>query len=383
MALQTFNWANLPVQESPLTNLWENAFKGYQMGRAPAKMDEEQSQRQQALALQKLELEHKPKEFELSDQQKTLANAIQSEALKNLPEKTRLEMARIQSQINKNNRAETGLGNAPKASGDIANELVIQGLEERFGKDDPRILNLRNIQKAKEEANKAKASNQEKYANSLSFRLLPPDEKKRAVAMTSGMGMDPTEGEAALVSGKTLSEIAKEKGIKLDKVIPIYPAAGENIKQMQRRAAFVNELSNLEEKTTEGMAKYQNKFYGYSLDQIADSIKNDDPDTQGKVLASRALQPEIAALRLKVAGGNIGIEAIREMTEKSLGELKVLESTISPEAYKAMQKYMNKWLMDASKEADRTITEYSMLKTNEQKSAESESGMGNDPLGLF
>ena len=35
----------------------------------------------------------------------------------------------------------------------------------------------------------------------------------------------------------------------------------------------------------------------------------------GEVLAARALSPEIAALRLKVAGGNIGIEAINALTD--------------------------------------------------------------------
>lgn len=104
MALQTFNWANLPVQDSPLTNLWENAFKGYQMGRAPAQMDEEQKQRQLANKLKEMEVGHKPKEYELSDQQKSLANAMQSAALKNLPEKTRLENLYKQAMINKANR---------------------------------------------------------------------------------------------------------------------------------------------------------------------------------------------------------------------------------------------------------------------------------------
>src|SRR5690606_16150289 len=67
MALQTFNWANLPVQESPYGNLIEDIFKGYQIGRAPEQMNEEQLKRQLANKLSQMEVEHKPTEYSLSD----------------------------------------------------------------------------------------------------------------------------------------------------------------------------------------------------------------------------------------------------------------------------------------------------------------------------
>lgn len=101
------NWNNFiaaGTQESPLTNLLENAFKGYQMGRAPAQMDEEQKQRQLGIQLKQMEAEHKPTEYKLSDEQKKLANAIQSEAYKHLPEKYKQELALNQARINKLNQ---------------------------------------------------------------------------------------------------------------------------------------------------------------------------------------------------------------------------------------------------------------------------------------
>lgn len=104
MAINFTDFSKIAPQESPLTNLWENAFKGYQIGRAPQQMDEEAKARQLAISLKEKELGHKDKEFELSDKQKELANAIQSEALKNLPEKTRLQMGLLQAQINAANR---------------------------------------------------------------------------------------------------------------------------------------------------------------------------------------------------------------------------------------------------------------------------------------
>src|SRR5574338_1270135 len=104
MAINFTDFSRAPIQESPLANLWENAFKGYQMGRAPSIMNEEQKQRELANQLKQLEVEHKPKEFELSDKGKSLANAIQAEALKYLPQKTQLELAYKKALIDKTNR---------------------------------------------------------------------------------------------------------------------------------------------------------------------------------------------------------------------------------------------------------------------------------------
>ena len=215
------------------------------------------------------------------------------------------------------------------------------------------------------------------------FDKLPTNEKKRAVGLTTAMGLDPVEGTQMLRSGLTLQEIADARGVNLEDFTPVYPLGEENIKQLQRRTGFVNEIKNLEGNLAGAMGEYQNKIMGYSLDQVADALSGENPDKQGKVLAARALQPELAALRLKVAGGNIGIEAINELKSKSLGDLKILESLVDKPTYIAMQKYMTKWLEEATNEFPRTQEDYGRLKTRQQKSAADESDMGDDPLGLF
>jgi hypothetical protein len=101
------NWNNFiaaGTQESPMTNLLENAFKGYQMGRAPAQMDEEQKQRQLANQLKQLEAEHKPKEFELSDQHQALANSLQQLAVKHMPKQYEQQERLAEANIAKANR---------------------------------------------------------------------------------------------------------------------------------------------------------------------------------------------------------------------------------------------------------------------------------------
>jgi len=64
------NWNNFMAakpQDPWYADAVENAFKGYQMGRAPATMDLEDNQKKLANSLQELALKHKPQEYELSD----------------------------------------------------------------------------------------------------------------------------------------------------------------------------------------------------------------------------------------------------------------------------------------------------------------------------
>ena len=112
---------------------------------------------------------------------------------------------------------------------------------------------------------------------------------------------------------------------------------------------FLEELKSLEKPLEEAIAPYSQKIYGYSPQQLADAIKNTDPDKQAKFLAARALQPELSALRLNVAGAKVGITAIQEMTNKSLGKSNIYEGLVKPQVYKKMQEYITKWVSDAGK----------------------------------
>lgn len=380
MPIPFVDFSKIPTQDSAVGHIFENILKGYAMSKEPQKMQEEQSARELANKLRSMEVEHKPKEYELNDKQKSLANSLQAKALEHYEEKFGLERdlkkAQIQKALNPSSSAQSSL----KPSGSIANALYIQDLESKFGADDPRVVAAKKAQEIEQHSKEVNTQTKEKYANSLAYRSLPTDEKKRAVALLTGMGIDPTEGEKLLVEGKSLTEIAKEKGVNKDDVIPVYPLGGENIKQTQRRGAFVNELAVLDKHITESLGKYQNKIGGYSLQQMADAVRGEDPDFQGKVLAARALGPELSSLRLKAAGANIGIEAIKELQNKSLGNLKILESTVDTKAYVAMQKYMNQWLYEANKEFERTLSDYGRIGKSQKTS---NANMGNDPLGLF
>src|SRR5690606_9507929 len=102
--------------------IFEDVLKGYKISKEPAKMAEEQKQRELANQMKKLEVDHKPKEYALGDQEKGLANALKSKALEHYEEKFGLERDLKKAQIQKALQKNVG-GNA-KANGELANFIV-------------------------------------------------------------------------------------------------------------------------------------------------------------------------------------------------------------------------------------------------------------------
>ncbi len=365
MPIQFTDFSKAPLQDSSAADLFENLLKGYKIGREPANMARAEQKNQQANDIQKLELEHKPTEYALSDQQKRLANSLQDLALKHKPKEYSLSDSLKEAQIDK---AKNPKSTAFKPNSTVANQEYIWNLEHPNGVATPEeeaehIALLKKAYQSGQDRTQALTERTQDITSGASFDRQPVNEKKRAVALTTGMGIDPIEAVKLLRKGQTLEEIAKSHGLKLGDVTPIYPIGEENVKQLQRRRGFISELKNLEGKTAEPLSRYPSKILNYSLAQIADSLDIKDPQEMGKVLAARALSPEIAALRLKVAGGNIGIEAINELQNKSLTNLGVVEGLVDTPTYLAMQKYMTQWLEEAAESFNNTVEDYSKLKS--------------------
>jgi hypothetical protein len=306
----------------------------------------------------------------------TLGNKIKQFELENKPAQLDIERRYKEALIAKANALAKGGSSPAKANGMLAN---FKSSHPNATPEETQVFADKLLEAQMKHLNSVTNRSDDLVAGG-SFDKLPTDEKKRAVGLVTAMNLDPTEGLKLLRSGKSLQDIAEEKGYNLEELTPVYPLGTENVKQLQKRSGFVNEIKNLENNIIGGMGEYQNKLFGYSLEQMADAVKGDNPDKQGKVLAARALQPELAALRLKVAGGNIGIEAIRELQNKSLGNLKIMESLVDGPTYVAMQKYITKYLEEAAGEYQKTMENYGKLKTGHKKS---NTDMGEDPLGLF
>ncbi len=67
MAINFTDFSRAPIQESPEANLFENVLKGYKIEEEPKIMKQAAEQKALANSLQKLALEHKPKEYALAD----------------------------------------------------------------------------------------------------------------------------------------------------------------------------------------------------------------------------------------------------------------------------------------------------------------------------
>lgn len=377
MAIQFTDFSRAPLLDSPWGNMLENVLKGYQISKEPAKMAEEQKQRELTTKLKDMEVQHKPTEYKLSDQEKGLANALKSKALEHYEEKFSLERDLKKAQIQK--ALQTKVGGSPKANGELANFMVSHP-----------DATQEEIRKAYDEIHGRKAEHEETIINRSkdvivgnSFDKLPTNDKKQSVALMKGMGVDPVQATALLRKGVTPTQYAQENNIDINSVKPDYALGEQNIKDAQRASAYMDEIDGLDKHISQGLGEYQNKILGYSFKQISDQLKGKDPDKQGQVLAARALLPELNALRLKIAGGNIGIEALKELEHKSLGKLNIIESLVDTKSYLAAQNYMRKWIEEAGRTRINSLNKFSMLKTGQQRSAESESSMGDDPLGLF
>ncbi|MGN6347045.1 MAG: hypothetical protein ACTHME_05020 [Candidatus Nitrosocosmicus sp.] len=189
--------------------------------------------------------------------------------------------------------------------------------------------------------------------NALPYRNLPPEEKSYAIAQVAGMGVDPSQASALLNSGHSISSIAQSLGLDPNNLpTPIYAASNGTVQLIQRRNQAIKEINTIQPQITSAMAPYSRRFSDYSPSQIADAIKGDDPDQQARFLAARALNPEMASLRLKAMGGNIGIEAIKEVNNQSMGNIKSFQGLVSPKVYTSAQNYVDQWINQGANAAN-------------------------------
>lgn len=193
--------------------------------------------------------------------------------------------------------------------------------------------------------NIARTNLNEKLAQGYSYSKTPIDTKRQMLAQAAGMGVDPNEASEFFTQGGTVAELAQQNGLD-PKNLPdaIFPSTNQDISKIKFRQQALQEINTLNPILTEALAPYAQRVNGFSPKQIAGAIKGDDPDAQAKFLAARGLQPEMSALRLKAMGGQVGIEAIKEVQNASLGNIKAFESLVSPEVYQRANQYMDQWI---------------------------------------
>jgi hypothetical protein len=191
-------------------------------------------------------------------------------------------------------------------------------------------------------------------ASGYNFQSLPPPEKSYAIAQVAGMGVDPMQAASMLNNGQTISSVATQRGLDPNNLpTPLYAATPQTVQLIQRRDQALNEINSIMPNITNSIAPYARQFAGYSPSQISSAIQNDNPDQQSRFLAARALQPEMSSLRLKAMGGNIGIEAIREVNNQSMGNIKSFQGLVSPKVYSSAQNYVDQWINQGANAANK------------------------------
>lgn len=203
-------------------------------------------------------------------------------------------------------------------------------------------------------AQSAKAQLDIKRAGGYEFSRLPIDFKNQVIAQAQGLGYAPEEAMNQLMSGKTIQDLAIARGFDPNNMPdPIYGLTSASRNQLQRRQTALAEINSLGNKISDAMAPYARRFSGYSPLQVSQALGGEKEDDQAKFLAARALQPELAAIRIRMANGNVGIEAIRELTSTSMGNINVMQSLVSPSVYRQASKYIDQWLNDAANAANK------------------------------
>jgi hypothetical protein len=325
MAINFTDFSRAPLLDSPAKTIFEDVLKGYQISQEPAKMKREAEAKELANQLAQYKVQEEPQRFRTEQDYK----------------KALMDKARNALQ-----------GGGLKGSGDVQNQLMIDSLRKTNPDEAER---LQKVHDANMKFKSDRAENQKSYANSIAWRSLPAAEKQRNIAYGVGMNADATATAQALASGKTLADIANDKGYTLSEVKPSYPLSGAEIKDVRKRNAFNKEMGTLDKRITEGMAPYSQKVRGLSFQQVLDSLDElKEPGVEkqqklAKFLAARALAPELAALRLNAMGGRVGIEGIRHLTDVSQGTATALHGLIDEDTYKEFQKYMTQYIDEAVK----------------------------------
>lgn len=215
-----------------------------------------------------------------------------------------------------------------------------------------------------------------KRAEGYTFNSLPMPNRQYLLAQAAGMGIEPNEAAVRFNKGETIDQMASAQGFDPnDKPEPIYPLTTSGQTQLKARQASLAELNKMGKIISDWAGPYSRKIMGYSPEQVKDAISGKNKDQQAKFLAARMLAPEQQAIRIKAMGGNVGIEAIREMTNLSLMHGRILEPLVSPEVFKKANDYVEEAIYDSVTAANQAATKSVGKKKNM-------SNEENDPLGI-
>lgn len=174
----------------------------------------------------------------------------------------------------------------------------------------------------------------QKQAAGYDFNSLPVGTKEYVLAQAAGMGIYPDDARKMLTSGKSLSDIATDRGFDPNNLPePVYPLTKAGQTALKARKAAIEEMDKMSKDITEWSGPYSRQIMGISPKLFKEVMEGKNEEGQAKFYAAQMLAPEQAAIRFKALGGNVGIGAIEEMTHRALLNGRVVQALVSPKVY--------------------------------------------------
>jgi len=370
-------FSSLPAYQSPGTQVFNNlsGLRNMQLQQQQLEAYKKEMEMKNQLfpgQLKQQELANKLAELQVGGypeqlQKQHLANKLAQMEIEQYVPKTKAETAYKNALVRKMNfQQENPLYGQPGVAGQLGAANIASPQDSEIIRNS--LMNTQDQRQAEAELNK-------KRAEGYTFNSMPLPNKQYLLAQAAGMGIEPNEAAARFNKGETIEQMAVNQGFDPNnKPEPIYPLTPAGQTQLKMRQAANDEIKVLGKRLSESMGDYSRTIFGYSGKQISDALKGKNKDSQAKFLAAKALQPELASIRMRMGGGSVGIEAIREMTHSSMGNINHLQALVAPDVYKKTNEYIDQWLTEAVDAANKRATQAVASKGNSSKD--------NDPLGI-
>lgn len=201
------------------------------------------------------------------------------------------------------------------------------------------LHNMQTAEQSRQSFSKYYDTRQKAYA----YQQMPVDFKNQVIAQAQGLGYSPYEASQAFSNGKTVGDLAKSKGYDPNFPQfwpePQYAPTGSTRSLNQKREQAGAELEVIGKKLSDWTAPYSSRFHGYSIKQVAEAMNGENKDSQAKYMAAMILSPEFSSIKIRALAGQVGIGAIKEISDKAMTDLKVLQPLVTPDVYKKANQY--------------------------------------------
>lgn len=248
----------------------------------------------------------------------------------------------------------------------------------------PLIKNISDALTIGSEAKHSASAYNNARTNLLEWKAMPMDTRTGLIAQARGMGIDPIDAQKRFEKGETIDQMAVKEGFDPnnlpDAILDLTPT--DRTKSNQRKVALA-EIKSLDQNVSKAIAPYAARMGGFSPLEVVQGLKGTNKHERAAFYAARALQPELASIRQRMAGGNVTRRGIEEMIKSSLGNIKVYEGDMGSDVYIEMQDLMDKWLTRATETANKQLTSHLSSEQANKLKPSYKPSKEEDPLGRF